>query len=115
MAHTPKTSHWEDSVHFVVRPQCNSLSNHQGGNSYKFENFQPLEEFVIRPPLVVVRPRWNRGWRCDRPLVAVRPPGPALATYNFFFNEIILQGFQRFKTIRSKERNSGAHLKFSQE
>jgi hypothetical protein len=34
IAHTPKTSCWEDSAHLAVRPQCNSRSDCQRGNGY---------------------------------------------------------------------------------
>jgi hypothetical protein len=59
---------------------------------------------------VAIRPPWNRGWRFDQTLVAVRTPGPALAARNNFFNEIFSKEFQRFKIIPSKERNSGGIL-----
>jgi hypothetical protein len=50
IAHTPKTSRSEDSTHFTIKPQCNSWSDHQGGNGYKFAKID----------------RW-RSWRSDRP------------------------------------------------
>jgi hypothetical protein len=34
IAHTPKTSRWEDSAHLAVRPQCNLQSDRQRGNGY---------------------------------------------------------------------------------
>jgi predicted heme/steroid binding protein len=34
IAHTSKSSRWEDSAHFAVRPSCNSRSDRQEGKGY---------------------------------------------------------------------------------
>jgi hypothetical protein len=114
IAHTAKASRWEDSAHFAVRLQYNSRSDHHNGNSY-FSKNQSLEELVVRLLLVVVRPPWNRGWWSDQSLVAVWPPGLDSATEIQFSNEKIIQGFQWFISLWTKEKNCGAHLEFSQE
>jgi hypothetical protein len=54
------------------------------------QTFRPLEELAVRLP-------WNRGWQSDRPLVAVRLPGPISAAYNAFLQRKFIQGIQQFK------------------
>jgi hypothetical protein len=40
--HTPKTSRWEDSTHFAVKPQYNSWSHRQEGNGYKIQKISSV-------------------------------------------------------------------------
>jgi hypothetical protein len=67
IAHTTKTSHWEGSAHFTVRPKYNSRSDRQEGNDYFDSIFSIVGGLTARPP-------WNKGWRFDRLPLVVRPP-----------------------------------------
>jgi hypothetical protein len=68
---------------------------------------------------MLVKPPWNRDWQFDRPLVAVRPPGPILPARNLFLQTKFLQRFQPIqnlettqKSLWTKEKNGGVHSKF---
>jgi hypothetical protein len=67
IAHTPKTSRWEDSAHFVVRRQYNSRSDCHNDNGYIFKKIDHWTSWWSDRP-------W---WWSDHPgIEAGSPIGP---------------------------------------
>jgi hypothetical protein len=112
IAHTLKTSRWEDSAHLTVRPQYNSRSNCQRGNNY----------FQIK--ISTVRVGGGLTGPGDGQTAIYTGAGGQTARAYFGHQKSIssTKDFPRFstdsnlettqKSLRTKERNGGAHSEF---
>jgi hypothetical protein len=98
IAHTSKTSRWEDSAHLAVRLQCNSWSERQRGNNYIQIKFLTIGvggsltgpgggQNAINTGASGLTDRW---WRSNRHGL-FRPPKI------FFFGQRFSKVFNRFK------------------
>jgi hypothetical protein len=119
ISHTPKTSHWKDSAHLAVRPQCKSWLDRQRGNDYFQFKFSTVGGGggLTGPGGGQTAGYTGTGgltghpWRSDREHI-FRPPKI------YFFR----QDFSRIstdsnleitqKSLPTKEKNGGAHSEF---
>jgi hypothetical protein len=102
LAHTPKTSHWEDSAHLAVRTQCNSWSGRQRGNDY----FQ-IKFLTIGVGGGLTGPG---GGQTARAYFGRQKSISLAKDFPRFSTDSNLETTQ--KSLRTKERNGGAHSEF---
>jgi hypothetical protein len=102
IAHTPKTSHWEGSAHFAVRPKYNSRSDRQEGNNY-FDSifFQLLEGWRSDHPGTKAGGLTGHLWRLDHP--GIGTGGLTVYLKINFFHKSFSKDFNLFKIIDHSE------------
>jgi hypothetical protein len=114
ITYTPKTNNWEDSAYLSVRPQCNSWSDHQGGNGYNFKKIDRWRCWRSDRPRIEVGGVTGPWWRSDRHGLLRLPKNQVYKNcFSKVFNDSNLHGPRRRTVVLTQNSHKNIELKQS--